>query len=333
MKIKSKSVLIVTILLMITLISIFLYSNNTKNSNKNLNNTLIKPIIIGYAQLGSESAWRNANTASVKQAAQDYGINLIFKNAEGDQKLQKQIIQDFVLQQVDVIIFPPLVVDGWDSVLKEAKEAKIPVIVADRDIKTKDPSLYTVSIGSDFFAEGKKAGQWLVDNVEPNKTINVLEIRGLADSTPTVDRAKGFRQVIKNHPNIKIIDSGVGDFIRAKGNLVMASMLKKYGKKINVVYSHNDDMALGVIDAIQAYGLKPGKDILIISVDGEKAALQAIKDGKSNVSVECTPLLGPVLMQTVKKLVAGESVPKRIVSEEKVFTIQNVDKELPLRTY
>lgn len=330
---KTKSKWIIIGLLIVGIIVTIIWLNNQKTFKNNIAIKSLKPIIVGYAQLGSESAWRNANTASVKQAADDYGISLIFKNAEGDQKLQKQILQDFVLQQVDVIIFPPLVADGWDDVLAEAKKAKIPVIVADREINTKDPSLYTVSIGSDFFAEGEKAGKWLIDNVSPNKEINILEIRGLPGSTPTEDRASGFRKVIKTHNNIKIIDSEVGDFIRAKGNLVMASMLKKHGKKINVVFAHNDDMALGAIDAIEAYGLKPGKDILVISVDGEKAALQAIKDRKLNVSVECTPLLGPTIMQTVKKMTDGEKIPKRIVSEEKVFTIENVDKELPLRTY
>lgn len=330
MKLNLKLMLAI-ILLTVILVFIFIFAKSTNTSGKN--QATANSIIVGYAQLGSESAWRNANTASVQQAAKDYGVNLIFRNAEGDQKLQKQIIQDFIIQQVDVIIFPPLVADGWDDILKEAKKAKIPVIVADRDINTKNPDLYTVSIGSDFLEEGRKSGKWLVDNVKPGKEINVLEIRGLPGSTPAEDRAQGFRQVIKDYPNIKIIDSTVGDFIRAKGNLVMASMLKKHGRKINVVFAHNDDMALGAIDAIEAYGLRPGKDILIISVDGEKAALQAIKDGKSNVSVECTPLLGPTLMQAAKDLVAGKKLPKRIVSKENVFTIKNVDKELPLRTY
>lgn len=320
------------ILLIVVLVLIFKYIKSPILFNKK-DVTPLKPIIVGYVQLGSESAWRNANSKSVQTAAKDYGINLIFKNAEGDKKLQKQMIQDLILQQVDVITFPPLVADGWDDILAEAKEAKIPVIITDRLIETKDPNLYTASIGSDFLAEGKKAAQWLVDNANTNKKINIIELKGLDGSSPAEDRARGFRQVIKNYPNIKIMDSDYGDFIRAKGDMVMTSMLKKYGKNINVVFAHNDEMALGAIEAIEAYGLRPGKDILIISVDGQKAALQAIKDGKLNVSVECTPLLGPILMQTVKDLIAGKKVPKRIISKEEVFTIKNVDKELPLRTY
>lgn len=323
---------VILILVIVGLFSLFLCLNYTKFFNKK-SNTNEKDIIIGYAQLGSESAWRNANSDSVKSAAKDYGVDLIFKNAEGDQKLQKQIIQDFIIQRVDVIIFPPLVADGWDEILEDAKKAKIPVILSDRLIDTKRKDLYAVSIGSDFLLEGKRAGEWLINNVPKNKKINVVELKGLAGSSPAEDRAKGFRQIIKPYSNIVVLDSAYGDFIRAKGNLVTISMLKKYGKNINVVFAHNDDMALGAIDAIKAYGLKPGKDILIISIDGEKAALQAIKNGESNVSIECTPMLGPTLMQTAKDLLTGKQVPKRIISKEKVFTVDNVDKELPHRPY
>lgn len=324
--------LFLVVFLIICLALVVSITKKTRHSNdKPLG--LSKPLVVGFVQLGSESAWRNANSASIQKAAHDIGFNLIFKNAEGSQALQKQIMHEFILEQVDVIMFSPIVDSGWDDVLTEAKKAKIPVILTDRAIKTKDPNLYAVMIGSDFLLEGKRAGRWLVDNVPANKHINVIELRGLKGSTPTEDRAKGFRQVIASNSNIKIIDSQTGDFIKAKGNLIMTQMLKKHGKKINVVFSHNDDMALGAIQAIESYGLKPGKDILIVSVDGERAALQAIKDGKSNVSVECTPLLGPVAMEIAKELVGGKKLPKRIISREKVFTIRNVDKELPNRTY
>lgn len=331
MKLVFKIILLICLLGIIS-VSLFVYFKNksTENIKKD---KLMNPVIIGFAQLGSESAWRNANSESIKQAAKDAGMDLIFKNAEGDQQLQKQMIQEFIIQQVDIIVFPPLVADGWDDVLTEAKEAKIPVILLDRLIKTDKPDLFAVSIGSDFFTEGKKAAQWLVENVNTNKKINIIELQGLPGSSPTNGRAKGFRQVIDKYPNIEFLDSAPGDFIRAKGNIVMTNMLKKYGKNINVVFAHNDDMALGAIDAIESYGLKPGRDILIVSVDGEKAILQAIKDHKANVSAECTPLLGPVLMEVINDLLAGKKVPKRIVSKEKVFTIENVDKEISSRTY
>lgn len=291
------------------------------------------PIIVGFAQLGSESAWRNANTLSVRDAAKKAGIVLIYKNAEGSQAAQKAIIRDFIFQKVDIIIFPPLVAEGWEDVLKEAKNANIPVIIADRTIVPNDTTLYSAFVGGNFTQEGKKVARWLISNTDPNKNIKVLELRGLSGSSPAEQRAKGFRSVIAEHSNISFIDSVSGDFIKAKGKLDMQKMLKKHGKNIDVVFAHNDDMALGAIEAIEEYGLNPGKDILILSVDGEKEALLAIKNGKLNVSAECTPLLGPTLMNSAKKLYNGEKVQKRILMEEKVFTINNVDKELPMRTY
>lgn len=331
MNLKSKLSIIFIIVFIITITGIILIKSKTKVQS----GTPIgqPPIIVGFAQLGAESAWRNANTESVKSAAKEAGVSLIYENAEGSQEAQKQIIKDFILQRVDVIIFPPLVTTGWENILLEAKQADIPVIIADRMIQPNDPNLYSVFVGEDFLFEGKKAAKWLVEHTKSGKKVNIVELRGLADSSPTVDRAKGFRTVINNYPNFAFIDSVTGDFIKAKGKLQMQKLLKKHGKSINVVFSHNDDMALGAIEAIQEYGLKPGKDIIIVSVDGEKAALQAIKDGKSNVSVECSPLLGPKLISTAIKISKDEKVPKTIFMEEKVFTVENVDKELPLRTY
>lgn len=330
MKLKSKFIL-AFILLAAIIGSLFL----TKIIIKKITDKKIEqvPIIIGFAQLGAESAWRNANTESVKSAAKAASVNLIYKNAEGSQDLQKQIIQDFIIQKVDVIILPPLVATGWNKILLDAKKANIPVIIADRTIKPNNTDLYSVFVGEDFLLEGQKAAEWLIKHTSKNKKINIVELRGLAGSSPTIDRAKGFRMITNNYPNIEFIDSVSGDFIKAKGKLQMQKLLKKYGNNINVVFAHNDDMALGAIEEIEEHGLRPGKDILIISVDGERAALQAIKDGKANVSVECTPILGPKLVETAIKLHKGEKVPKKIVMEEKVFTINNVNKELPLRPY
>ena len=323
---------LIGIIIAVSIVSGFFIFNKTQKQNTNPKSEAT-PIIVGFAQLGSESAWRNANSESVKSAANEAGISLVFKNAEGAQELQKQIIRDFIIQQVDVIIFPPLVATGWDETLSEAKKANIPVIISDRRIEANSPNSYSVFVGADFISEGKKAAKWLVDNTSATKKVNIVELEGLAGSSPAVDRGKGFRAVISSHKNMEIIDSVVGDFIKVKGKLGMKKLLQKHGGSINVVFAHNDDMALGAIEAIQEYGLRPGKDILIISIDGEKAALQAIKEGKANVSVECTPLLGPVLMTTAKKLLKGEKLPKNIIMKEQTFTSRNVDKELPLRTY
>lgn len=331
MKFKLMLILAVGLLLIIVVVG-FLVLNITKNSNL-VQKTNQVPIIIGFAQLGSESAWRNANTASVISAADKDGVSLVFENAKGSQQLQKDIIRDFIIEQVDVIIFAPIVATGWDEILAEAKKAKIPVIIADRTMETKDPTLYSVFVGEDFALEGEKAAKWLLNNTNPNFKVNIVELKGSEGSSPTMGRASGFRRIIESHSNIIFLKSVYGDFLKVRGKLEMKKLLSEYGGNINVVFAHNDDMALGAIEAIDEYGLRPGKDILIISFDGGKAALQAIKDGKLNVSVECTPLLGPTLIDTAEKLYRGEKVPKKILMEEKIFTKNNVDKELPLRTY
>lgn len=331
MKFKLK-LIIISVLLLISIIASFLFFNANRNFNENKKNKLM-PVIVGFAQLGSESAWRNANSESVKKAAKDAEISLIFKNAEGSQEAQKQIIRDFIIEQVDVIIFPPLVATGWDDILTEAKNAKIPVIISDRTIEPNNQNLYSAFVGADFELEGRKAAKWLLANTANNQKINIVELEGLTGSSPAVGRSKGFRSVISNHSNITFLESVPGDFIKAKGKLEMKKLLKKYGRNITVVFSHNDDMSLGAIEAIEEYGLRPGKDILIISFDGGRDALKAIKARKLNVSVECTPLLGPILMQTARKILKNEKVSKKVVMEEKTFTIKNVDKELPLRTY
>jgi simple sugar transport system substrate-binding protein len=233
-----------------------------------------------------------------------------------------------------VIAFAPVVESGWDTVLQEAKAAKIPVILTDRSVDTKDPSLSVTMIGSDFLEEGRKAGRWLVEKYKDVPgDVNIVELQGTVGSAPAIDRKKGFEEIIKADPRFKIIRSQTGDFTRTKGKEVMEAFLKAEGKKINVLYAHNDDMAIGAIQAIEAAGLKPGKDITIVSVDGVKGAFEAMMAGKLNVTVECSPLLGPQLMEAVKDVLAGKQIPKRIVTKETVFPMEAAAKEFPSRKY
>jgi simple sugar transport system substrate-binding protein len=293
-----------------------------------------KKITLGFAQVGAESEWRTANTLSIKQSAKEAGINLKFADAQQKQENQIKAIRSFIAQKVDVIAFAPVVESGWDTVLQEAKAAKIPVILTDRSVDTKDPSLYVSMIGSDFLEEGRRAGRWLVNKYKDEKgDVNIVELQGTVGSAPAIDRKKGFEEVIKADPKFKIIRSQTGDFTRTKGKEVMEAFLKAEGKKINVLYAHNDDMAIGAIQAIEAAGLKPGKDITIVSVDGVKGAFEAMMAGKLNVTVECSPLLGPQLMAAVKEVVAGKPLPKRIVTKETVFPMEVASKEFPNRKY
>ncbi|MEM5314531.1 ABC transporter substrate-binding protein [Paraburkholderia sp. JHI869] len=293
-----------------------------------------KQITLGFAQVGAESAWRTANTVSVKQAAKDAGINLKFSDAQQKQENQIKAIRSYIAQKVDVIAFSPVVESGWEPVLQEAKRAKIPVILTDRNIDVKDQSLYVTMIGSDFLEEGRRAGKWLEDHYKSNPgPINIVELQGTVGSAPANDRHSGLMEVIKNDPKFKIIASQSGDFTLAGGKQVMEAFAKTYGNKINVVYAHNDDMALGAIQAMEEAGMKPGKDISVVSFDATKGGFEAMIAGKMNVDVECSPLLGPQLMSAVKDVVAGKQLPKRIVTNETVFPMDVAAQVLPSRKY
>ncbi|NHZ65166.1 ABC transporter substrate-binding protein [Massilia genomosp. 1] len=294
-----------------------------------------KPLTIGFSQVGAESEWRTANTISIKDAAKKEGVNLKFADAQQRQENQVKAIRSFIAQRVDVIAFSPVVESGWETVLREAKAAKIPVILTDRAVNVTDPTLYAAFIGSDFVEEGRRAARWLVERAAktPDRTFNIVELQGTVGSAPAIDRKNGFAEVIAANPKLKITRSQTGDFTRAKGKEVMEAFLKAQGKDIQVLYAHNDDMAIGAIQAIEEAGLKPGVDILVISIDGVKGAFQAMIAGKMNVTVECSPLLGPQLMSIARDVVAGKPVPKRITTVEGVFPAEVAAKELPNRKY
>ena len=293
-----------------------------------------KKIVLGFSQVGAESEWRTANTESIKAAAKDAGIELKFSDAQQKQENQIKAIRAFIAQKVDVIAFSPVVESGWDNVLREAKAAKIPVVLTDRAVNSKDTSLYVTFMGSDFVEEGRKAGRWLVDKMKGQAgEVRIVELQGTVGSAPAIDRKKGFEEVIKADPKFKIVRSQTGDFTRAKGKEVMEAFLKAEGKTINVLYAHNDDMAIGAIQAIEEAGLKPAKDIVIISIDAVKGAFEAMIAGKLNVSVECSPLLGPQLMTAVKDILAGKTIPKRIETVESIFPMETAAAEFPKRKY
>ncbi|GAA4702927.1 ABC transporter substrate-binding protein [Phytohabitans rumicis] len=290
-------------------------------------------IVLGFSQVGAESGWRTANTKSIQDSAKEAGIELKFSDAQQKQENQIKAIRSFIQQKVDVIAFSPVVESGWDTVLKEAKDAGIPVILTDRAVDSPDTSLYKSFIGSDFVVEGERAGDWLVkEYAGKTEPVNIVELQGTTGSAPANDRKKGFADKIAAAPNLKIIASQTGDFTRAKGKEVMEAFLKAHSD-IDVLYAHNDDMGLGAIEAIEGAGKKPGVDIKIITVDAVKDGMQALADGKINFIVECSPLLGPQLMELVKKVKAGEAVEARILTNETTFTQEQAKAALPTRQY
>jgi ABC-type sugar transport system substrate-binding protein len=292
-----------------------------------------KPIVLGFSQVGAESGWRTANTNSIKDAAKTAGIDLKFDDAQQKQENQIKAIRNYIQQKVDVIAFSPVVESGWDTVLKEAKDAGIPVILTDRAVDSADKSLYKTFIGSDFVKEGKLSGEWLVNETKAaTADVNIVELQGTTGSAPANDRKKGFAAAIAANPKLKVIASQTGDFTRAGGKAVMEQFLKAH-PKIDVLFAHNDDMGLGALEAITAAGKVPGKDIKIITIDAVKDGMQALADGKFNFIAECSPLLGPQLMDLVKKVKAGTTIPARIETEETTFTPEQAKAALPSRKY
>jgi ABC-type sugar transport system substrate-binding protein len=294
-------------------------------------------ITMGFAQVGAESGWRTANTKSIQETAKAEGINLKFSDAQQKQENQIKAIRSYIQQKVDVIAFSPVVETGWDTVLLEAKRAKIPVILTDRSVDSEDESLYETFLGSDFVEEGEKSGKWLVENAADadgngDGKINVVQLEGTTGAAPAIDRGEGFAKEIKADPKIKVIASQTGDFTRDGGKKVMESFLKSQ-KGIDVVFAHNDDMGLGAIEAIKAAGMKPGTDIKIITVDAVKDGMTALSKGEINYIVECNPLLGPQLMDLAKKVLDGEDVPKRVVTEESAFDQAQAKEVLAERQY
>ena len=287
-------------------------------------------LVVGFSQIGAESEWRTGNTASIMETAEELGVELIFSDAQQKQENQIKAIRTFIAQQVDVIGVSPIVETGWESVFQEAKDAGIPIILVDRRADVPE-DLYATHLGSDFVEEGRRAARVLVDLLDGQG--NIVELVGTEGSAPANDRYNGFREIVNEHPEMKIIASDYADFTRSKGKEVMEGFLLQYGDQIDALYAHNDDSAIGAIGAIETYGLQPGEDILIVSIDAIRDAFQAMIDGKLNATVECNPLLGPQFFELALKVVNGEEVPKWIPSHEGIYFPDDTAEVLPTRKY
>ncbi|WP_413354745.1 ABC transporter substrate-binding protein [Microbacterium sp. 1P06AB] len=288
-------------------------------------------ITVGFAQTGSESGWRAANTESMKEAfSEENGFKLTFNAADNKQEAQISAVRNFINQGVDAIVIAPITVDGWDDVLKEAKDAGIPVILEDRTVSASD-DLYASWVGLDFEQEGRTAGEWVKENFD-GKGANLVVLEGTTGSSAALDRATGFNEAIEGS-DVNVLDSQTGDFTRDGGKKVMEGYLQKYGKDINVLFAHNDDMGLGALDAIKAAGLTPGKDIQIVTIDAVKDGMTALANGEFNFIVECNPLLGEKAAELVKSVVDGKSVEKRTIVEDQSFTQEQAAEVLDSRPY
>jgi len=307
-------------------------------------------IIVGFSQLGSESDWRTANTKSIQNAlTKENGFSLIFLNGRQRQENQIKDVRSFIFQEVDYIVIAPLTETGWDTVLTEAREAGIPVIIVDRMIDTKDESLYAAYVGTDKYAEGKVAGQWLEkylrkqkskddvsqkENGQNTDTINIVVLEGTLNSTAQIGRSKGFENIARRHENWNILKHDSGDFTKAKGKEVMEKYLQEFND-IDILVSQNDDMTFGAIEAIQEAGLTCGVNgkIKIISFDAVSDAFDMMEDGLINVDIECNPMQGQLIAKIIERLEKGEEAPKVSYVEGKVFEAENAGIERIGRIY
>lgn len=282
-------------------------------------------LIVGFSQIGTESSWRIRNSESIFEAAAEKNIKILFDDAKQKQSNQLKAIRSFIVYQVDVIVFVPIVSDGWDNVLQEAKEAGIPVIVIDRQIDV-DSSLYAGFLGENGYEEGKTAGKFLLQKTENMKKqkINILELSGTENSSIAIERAGGFREMIQKDSRLNIIHSEDGDFLRSRGKEIMDRILGMNnglfldGEPIDVIFSHNDPMTLGLLESFEKNNISDYP--IIISIDAEQECIDALVNGKINCVVECNPNLGPVLMDLVEVVAAKKEIPRVTYMEEKVFT-------------
>ncbi|MGN0413310.1 MAG: ABC transporter substrate-binding protein [Lachnospiraceae bacterium] len=315
------------------------FFGDVKPADNELENSTEDLIVVGYSQIGSESVWRTANSVSIQSAlTTENGYFLMFSNARQKQENQIKAIRSFVSQRVDYIVFSPVTEDGWETVLQEAKEAGVPVILADRMISVSDDSLYATWVGSNAREEGEKAGRWLEQYLRKNgrdsEEINIVVLQGTTGSSAQLGRTMGFDSIADQHKNWNILEQASGDFTVAKGKEVMESMLKKYDD-IDVIVSQNDDMTFGAMEALNEKGLSYGVngDIVIISFDAVYDALKMVSEGKINVDIECNPEQGEYISEIIQKIENGENLEKKYYVDEQVFTIDNVNDVLEQRTY
>ncbi len=292
-------------------------------------------LVLGFSQLGSESSFRIGNTRDISEQAKAYGVSLMMDDANQKQENQINAIRRFIAYRVDVIAFSPIVEEGWDNVLAEAKQAGIPVILVDRTVQTADPDLYLSQIGADFYREGVMAGEYLLKKADAlgKERLRIVEITGTENSTPMKQRHEGFMDTIAGDPRMEVLESVNGDFLRSRGAECMQYLLDRYGGDIDVVFSHNDEMTMGALPVISRAGYRPGQDMVIISIDGGQEAIDILKTGEINCIVECTPMLGSLLMEAALAVKAGQPVDRVIHPAERVFSDEDDLSALPPRGY
>lgn len=294
----------------------------SKTAQERLKNKQGK-LVVGFSQMENNNPWRIAETNSIKDEATKRADRYTLKVSDAQGQTSKQVndVEDFVAQGVDVIFLAPREFEGLAPALQSAKEAGIPVFLIDREAAGTAGQDYVAFLGSNFVEQGKRAAEWLINAT--NGQAGIVELTGTAGASVANDRQKGFMDAIKSQPGMKVIASQTANFSRAEGQKVMENIIQSKGKEITAVYAHNDEMALGAIQALKAAGLKPGTDVLIVSVDGEKDALKSIMAGEMNVTVESNPRFGTLAFDTLEKYLRGEQIPPKIILTDRFFDKNN----------
>jgi simple sugar transport system substrate-binding protein len=340
--------LLVVLLVLATAAFAFAGGGQQASGSGGVTRGMDRKIVMGYSQIGAESEWRTACTNSVKAAAEEFNIELIFSDAQQRQENQMQAIRSFIRQKVDIIGFTPVVETGWDAILQEIKDAGIPVICVDRQVTLaagkRQEDYITAFIGSNMITEAQKAVQWVVNYMKTTGNtakkddgsvpVNVAILEGTTGSGAQVGRTDGWNQEIAKYPNYRTILRQTGNFTRAEGQQVMEAWMKSpQANDIDVLFAQNDDMAIGAIDAINAAGKKPGTDIIIISIDAAKGAFDAMLRKELNAAIECNPLLGPQVMETAVKILNKQPITWWVESVEGQFDWTNAEAAYPSRQY
>ena len=282
--------------------------------------------VVGFSQVGAESDWRLGNTNSMVQAfSAENGYRLILEDAQQKQEKQITAIRNFINQGVDYIVLAPTTENGWDTVLAEARAAGIPVILVDRRIEVEDESLFTCWVGSDFRREGDTAARWMEENLP--ETLRIVHLQGNIGSSAQIGRTEGLMAALQKHPGWELVFQAPGDFTQAKGQELIESLLREK-TAFDVIYSENDNMAYGAIDALKAAGLAPGRDVSILSFDASAAALRLVLSGEINLDVECNPLHGPRVRAIIEQLRRGETPAKYTYVDETSFDVENLTEEI-----
>jgi galactofuranose transport system substrate-binding protein len=277
--------------------------------------------VVGFSQMESDNPWRLAETKSLRDEAAKRGIKLVVTDAQGQTAKQVADVEDLIARHVNVILLAPREFEGLVPALASAKAAKIPVILVDRAAKGTPGEDYVTLLASNFVEQGRRAGEWLAK--QTNGKASIVELSGTPGASVAIDRGKGFRDALATYPNMKIIASQTGNFSRATAQGVMQNIAQSLGKQITAVFAQNDEMALGAAQALTAAGLKPGTDVTIVSVDGERAALEAIERGELGATVESNPRFGPLAFDTIEKLRKGEALPPMILITDHFFDKSN----------